>query len=74
MSVGMGERFEPRPGRPMAEWLVVTASRADWAQLAKKHCESLVGASHKPERNMSVFNPPQPSIGRKYKAHLEESQ
>jgi len=35
----IGIRFEPRPGKPIKEWLVVTASRADWAKLAKEACE-----------------------------------
>jgi hypothetical protein len=40
---GAGIPFEPRPGKPMKEWLVVTAVRADWAKLAKEACE-FVGA------------------------------
>lgn len=36
---GAGSRFEPRPGRPMKEWLVVTATGADWAKLAKEACD-----------------------------------
>jgi hypothetical protein len=34
-----GKRFEPRPGKPMREWLVVTSARSDWAKLAKEACE-----------------------------------
>ena len=36
---GMGERFEPRPGKSMKEWLVVKADGVDWVQLAKESCE-----------------------------------
>jgi hypothetical protein len=35
----VGKRFEPRPGKPMKEWLVVTASRENWTKLAKEACE-----------------------------------
>lgn len=40
---GAGLRFEPRPGTPMKEWLVVTASRGIWAKLAKEACEFVGG-------------------------------
>ena len=40
---GAGKRFEPRPGTPMKEWLVVTASRGVWAKLAKEACEFVSG-------------------------------
>jgi len=33
---GAGKRFEPRPGKLMKEWLVVTAVQADWAKFAKE--------------------------------------
>lgn len=36
---GMGKRFEPRPGRPMKEWLVVGPERANWIGLAKEACD-----------------------------------
>jgi len=38
-----GKRFEPRPGKPMTEWLVVTASRENWTKLAKEACEFVSG-------------------------------
>jgi|SRR5579864_495097 len=34
-----GKRFEPRPGKPMKEWLVVTMARADWTKFANQACE-----------------------------------
>jgi hypothetical protein len=40
---GAGKRFEPRPGKPMKEWLVVTASPADWTKLAEEACEFVSG-------------------------------
>lgn len=40
---GVGIPFEPRPGKPMKEWLVVTAARSDWAKLAKEACEFVGG-------------------------------
>jgi hypothetical protein len=40
---GAGSRFEPRPGKPLKEWLVVTAAGADWAKLAKEACEFVRG-------------------------------
>jgi hypothetical protein len=33
---GAGNRFEPRPGKLMKEWLVVTGLRGDWVKLAKE--------------------------------------
>lgn len=30
------KRFEPRPGKLMKEWLVVTGLRSDWVKLAKE--------------------------------------
>ncbi len=45
VSAGVGERFEPRPGKPMKEWLVVTGARADWAKLAKEACEFVSGGT-----------------------------
>ena len=33
------KRFEPRPGKSMKEWLVVTALRSDWVKLAKEGCD-----------------------------------
>lgn len=43
VSASVGERFEPRPGKPMKEWLVVTAARADWAKFANEACEFVNG-------------------------------
>lgn len=35
VDAGEGTRFEPRPGRPMAEWLALDpASKLDWLALA----------------------------------------
>jgi len=31
-----GKRFEPRPGKLMKEWLVVTGLRSDWVKPAKE--------------------------------------
>jgi hypothetical protein len=36
---GAGHRFEPRPGKAMKEWLVVTAENSEWVPLAKEACE-----------------------------------
>lgn len=36
IAAGAGSRFEPRPGKLMKEWLVVTAAGTDWANLAKE--------------------------------------
>ena len=33
---GKGERFDPGHGRPMKEWFVVGAGKADWVELAKE--------------------------------------
>lgn len=40
---GAGNRFEPRPGRPMKEWLVVTRENIEWLPLAKEACEFIIG-------------------------------
>ena len=42
---GTGQRFEPRPGKPMKEWLVVTGQNRDWPQLAKEACEFVIGGN-----------------------------
>src|SRR5579884_2525715 len=39
VTAGAGIRFEPRPGKPMNEWLVVKADRQDWIDLAKEAYE-----------------------------------
>jgi len=44
VSAGVGERFEPRPGKLMKEWLVITAAQADWAALAKEGCDFVGGS------------------------------
>lgn len=36
---GGGVRFEPRPGKPMKEWLVLKADKKDWVGLAREACE-----------------------------------
>jgi len=41
---GVGERFAPRPGRLMKEWLVVDAAKADWVELTREACD-FVGRS-----------------------------
>lgn len=33
---GVGDRFVPRPGRLMKEWLVADAGKADWVDLARE--------------------------------------
>ena len=40
---GAGQRFEPRPRKPMKEWLVVTEKDNKWLPLAKEACEFVVG-------------------------------
>ena len=40
---GAGKRFEPRPGRPMKEWLVVTRENIEWLPLAKEAYEFITG-------------------------------
>lgn len=42
---GAGQRFEPRPGRPMKEWLVVTGENIEWLPLAKEACEFIFGGN-----------------------------
>lgn len=42
---GTGQRFEPRPGRPMKEWLVVTGEDIEWLPLAKEACEFIIGGN-----------------------------
>lgn len=42
---GAGQRFEPRPGKPMKQWLVVTEKDNEWLPLAKEACEFVVGGS-----------------------------
>lgn len=42
---GAGKRFEPRPGRPMKEWLVVTGENIEWLQLAKEACQFVIGGN-----------------------------
>lgn len=39
VTAGAGKRFEPRPGRPMKQWLVVESERANWIALAKEACD-----------------------------------
>ncbi|MGH9406109.1 MAG: hypothetical protein ACRD5K_19815 [Candidatus Acidiferrales bacterium] len=34
-----GERFEPRPGQPMKEWIVLPQEGVNWVELAKEACE-----------------------------------
>ncbi|HXW92990.1 MAG TPA: hypothetical protein VEK33_20740 [Terriglobales bacterium] len=36
LASGTGKRFEPRPGRVMKEWLVLTAVGIDWIELANQ--------------------------------------
>ena len=42
---GTGQRFEPRPGRPMKEWLVITRKNSEWLPLAKEACEFVIGGN-----------------------------
>jgi hypothetical protein len=35
ISKGRGVPFEPKPGRPMKEWLVVASPTKDWLALAR---------------------------------------
>lgn len=35
---GAGERFQPRPGRPMKEWVVLLDQNANWLELAAEAC------------------------------------
>ncbi|MBV9180097.1 MAG: hypothetical protein JO356_02195 [Acidobacteria bacterium] len=39
IALGIGERFEPRPGKAMKEWLAVKAEGANWVKLAKEASE-----------------------------------
>jgi hypothetical protein len=36
VAAGKGTRFEPRPGRVMKEWLVVTAPKSAWPALKRE--------------------------------------
>ena len=42
---GMGQRFEPRPGKPMKGWLVVSDKNSGWLPLAKEACEFVIGGN-----------------------------
>ena len=42
---GTGQRFEPRPGKPMKEWLVVTRKNSEWLPLAKEAREFVLGGN-----------------------------
>ena len=42
---GDGQRFEPRPGRPMKQWLVVTRKNSEWLQLANEAREFVIGGN-----------------------------
>lgn len=42
---GAGKRFEPRPSKPMKEWLVVTRENSEWLPLAKEACEFVISGS-----------------------------
>lgn len=42
---GTGQRFEPRPGKPMKEWLVITRKNSEWLPLAKEACEFVIGGN-----------------------------
>jgi len=39
VAAGKGQRFEPRPGRPMKEWIVPLDKGVAWVQLARETCE-----------------------------------
>lgn len=42
---GTGQRFEPCPGKPMREWLVVTGENSEWLPLANEACEFVIGGN-----------------------------
>src|SRR5215471_18256467 len=42
---GDGQRFEPRPSKPMKQWLVVTRKNSEWLQLAKEAREFVIGGN-----------------------------
>jgi len=42
---GVGQRFEPRPSKPMKQWLVVTRKNSEWLQLAKEAREFVIGGN-----------------------------
>lgn len=46
VDAGKGTRFEPRPGRVMKEWLVVTAPKSAWPAL-EREAEAYVGGAKK---------------------------
>lgn len=54
---GAGLRFEPRPRKPMKEWLVVTGENSEWLPVAKEACEFVIGASNNPQIKMSGLIP-----------------
>lgn len=42
---GVGERFEPRPGRPVKEWVVLADDGVNWVEIAKEACEFVRGSN-----------------------------
>ncbi len=52
VAAGKGARFEPRPGRVMKEWLVVTAPRRAWPAL-EEEAHAFVAAK-KPARKSAA--------------------
>lgn len=42
VALGDGQRFAPRRGRLMKEWLVVGSQRAKWVELATEACGSVM--------------------------------
>ena len=62
VDAGKGTRFEPRPGRVMKEWLVVTAPKSAWPAL-KREAKAFVGkapvtkSAASPSRRRSAKTP-----------------
>lgn len=54
---GAGQRFEPRPNKPMKEWLVVTGKNSEWLSLAKEACEFVIGGKSIIRKKMSGLIP-----------------
>ena len=44
VAAGQGERFEPRPGREMKEWISVEPGKAPWVELARQAYHFLDGS------------------------------
>lgn len=53
VAAGKGARFQPRPGREMKEWLVVSAPKRAWPALEAEARAFVGGAIKAPSRRRS---------------------